>query len=104
MDRYEQEAYDRGLQQGREETIVSEETKLQPLKELLDQSKIVLAEHQSRLRQHMVGDVVQWTTRIAKQLLKHEIGRPPRTDTQYRSPGVETGKWSGSGSIEDQST
>lgn len=73
----EQQAYEHGLSQGSEQTLVAEESRHQPLQRLLDRSKLVLAEHQSTLQRRFVKDIMNLSIRLAKHMLNHEMATRP---------------------------
>jgi flagellum-specific ATP synthase len=80
------ESYTSGVKQGREKALAIETSKLQPLVELLEQSKLLLAEHQSNLHSRIVRDAIYYSVQLARHLLAFEIKiKPELAESIFRA-------------------
>jgi flagellum-specific ATP synthase len=73
----ENEAYEQGIQHGRNETLGFEIDKLSPLKALLNQSKLILAEHQTNMQSAILKDTVALSMTLADGIIRNEINKNP---------------------------
>jgi flagellum-specific ATP synthase len=85
----EQEAYERGMREGEEQTYNTEASKYEPLKNLLSRSKIILAEHQSALQRRFIRDVTSMSVQLAKHILKSEIAKRPEVTRQIAGAALQ---------------
>jgi flagellum-specific ATP synthase len=73
----EKEAYTQGFRQGHDETLENEQEKLSPLKTVLRQSKLILAEHQTNLQSGILRDAIALALALADGVMRSAISKNP---------------------------
>ncbi len=74
----ESQAYEEGYVQGRDQALDQQKAKIQPLSELLSESKQTLADHSRNVQSIVEKDAVQLALVLAQNIIQHEIHKYPK--------------------------
>jgi flagellum-specific ATP synthase len=73
----ESDAYRSGYAEAKEETLIDEKRRQQPIETLLDASGRALEEHMLKIRQNIQNDVIEAAVAMAGDIVRHEISEQP---------------------------
>jgi flagellum-specific ATP synthase len=73
----ESQAYQAGYAEAKEQTLIDEKKRQQPIEALLSESRRVLKDHMLNVAHRVENDVIQGAVAMARAILRHEINERP---------------------------
>lgn len=88
----EQQAYQLGYAEAKEQTLIEEKSRRQPVESLLEASRQALKEHMQTMQGHVETDVVECAVALAGDIVRHEINSRPAHSTRIMRNALHMAK------------
>lgn len=88
----ERQAYQLGYAEAKEQTLIEEKSRQQPVASLLEASRQALKEHMQTIQGHVETDVVECAVGLAGDIVRHAINAHPAHSTQIMRNALRMAK------------